>query len=191
MNNLESASQKNLTAPLMPFGLSALSRTSPMQPRHRLIESSMSQQQKIATAAAIAAADSPFALARREHHLSNAMHATTQSSMSQSQPATATTSMVTMQQQQQQQAANHHHALQLQQQPANAPAPPTVVQTDSQLKEYIESMIAYLTETVWKVVSWGLFVEHQLIFSFSLCINILKHETNSFASQVHKFATKT
>ena len=46
---------------------------------------------------------------------------------------------------------------------------------DMSFSAYIESILDHLTQTVYQVVSWALFAEHQLIFSFSVCINILKH----------------
>lgn len=48
--------------------------------------------------------------------------------------------------------------------------------SEEEFNEYIESVLLLLTQTVYKVVSWALFAEHQLIFSFSLSVNILKHD---------------
>ena len=39
---------------------------------------------------------------------------------------------------------------------------------------HINAIILKLTQTVYQTVSWALFAQHQLIFSFSLCANILK-----------------
>ena len=50
------------------------------------------------------------------------------------------------------------------------------VEAKAEFDGYIDSIIDSLTFTVYQVVSWALFVEHLLIFSFSLCVNILKHE---------------
>jgi dynein heavy chain len=57
---------------------------------------------------------------------------------------------------------------------------------DVQFKEYIDSVLFLLTHTVFKVVSWSLFAEHQLIFSFSVCINILRHKENTTSQKVTK-----
>jgi len=52
---------------------------------------------------------------------------------------------------------------------------------------YIESILDHLTHTVYQVVSWALFAEHQLIFSFSVCINILKHPASGDEQKIfHK-----
>ena len=50
-----------------------------------------------------------------------------------------------------------------------------IFSSESEFQNYIESIILRLTLTVYQVVSWGLFAEHQLIFSFSVCVNILRH----------------
>lgn len=57
-------------------------------------------------------------------------------------------------------------------------------QTESEFEAYIESILHFLTHTVYQVVSWALFAEHQLIFSFSLIINILKHFDNSSPERI-------
>jgi dynein heavy chain len=57
---------------------------------------------------------------------------------------------------------------------------------DVQFKEYIDSILFSLTHTVFKVVSWSLFAEHQLIFTFSICVNILRHKENSTNQKVSK-----
>ena len=59
---------------------------------------------------------------------------------------------------------------------------------DMSFSTYIESILDHLTQTVYQVVSWALFAEHQLIFSFSVCINILKHPGSGGDEQ--KIATK-
>lgn len=60
------------------------------------------------------------------------------------------------------------------------------IMNDAQFKEYIDSILFLLTHTVFKVVSWSLFAEHQLIFSFSVCVNILRHKENSTSQKVTK-----
>ncbi len=50
--------------------------------------------------------------------------------------------------------------------------------TENEFNEYIQSIMDNLTHTVYQVVSWALFAKHKLIFSFSLCLNILKHHKN-------------
>jgi len=52
---------------------------------------------------------------------------------------------------------------------------------------YIDSILNHLTQTVYQVVSWALFAEHQLIFSFSVCLNILKHPASGSEQKItHK-----
>jgi hypothetical protein len=51
---------------------------------------------------------------------------------------------------------------------------------DNDFDYNIESIISHLTYTVYQVVSWAMFAEHKLIFSFSISVNILKHETEIF-----------
>lgn len=48
-------------------------------------------------------------------------------------------------------------------------------QAEPDLDVYISSILSSLTYTVYQVVSWALFAEHQMIFSFALAVNVLKH----------------
>lgn len=50
-------------------------------------------------------------------------------------------------------------------------------------QSYVDSILDFLTHTVYQVVSWALFTEHQLIFSFSVCVNILKHALSEHTEQ--------
>ena len=50
--------------------------------------------------------------------------------------------------------------------------------TDEELNAYIEEILMSLTFTVYQVTSWTLFAEHQIVFSFSICSNILKHSVD-------------
>lgn len=52
-----------------------------------------------------------------------------------------------------------------------------------EFNKHVEAIINTLTHTVYQVVSWALFVEHKLIFSFSICVNILKHDNPEQISQ--------
>lgn len=52
-----------------------------------------------------------------------------------------------------------------------------------EFNKHVEAIISTLTQTVYQVVSWALFVEHKLIFSFSICVNILKHDNPEQISQ--------
>ena len=60
-------------------------------------------------------------------------------------------------------------------QPPNEDTAPNT-QRESDFDYHIESIIGTLTHTVYQVVSWGMFAEHKLIFSFSICVNILKND---------------
>jgi dynein heavy chain, axonemal len=51
-------------------------------------------------------------------------------------------------------------------------------------KVYINSIITMLTDMTYKVVSWSLFAEHQLTFSFSICANIFKHPLNESEQKI-------
>lgn len=50
---------------------------------------------------------------------------------------------------------------------------------DEDFASHVNSIIVNLTRTVYQTVSWALFAQHQLIFSFSLCANILKNSGGS------------
>lgn len=56
--------------------------------------------------------------------------------------------------------------------------------SDSEFKTYIDAIIYNLTQTVYQAVSWALFAQHQLIFSFSLCVNILKHNESQSVDRI-------
>lgn len=56
--------------------------------------------------------------------------------------------------------------------------------SEEEFKEYIETIVTHLTHTVYHVVSLALFNAHKLIFSFSLSINILKHEESSDSQKI-------
>lgn len=60
---------------------------------------------------------------------------------------------------------------------------------ENELDIYINSILDILTNTVYKVVSWVLFAEHQLLFSFSLCVNILKNNMTqeSISNDEHNY----
>ncbi|CAH2255707.1 dynein heavy chain 14, axonemal [Pelobates cultripes] len=47
------------------------------------------------------------------------------------------------------------------------------------IKRQIHDISNVLTENVYKIISSGLFTEHQLCFSFMLCANIMKHSSSS------------
>ena len=48
-------------------------------------------------------------------------------------------------------------------------------QEDEEFNGHVDQIISTLTHTIYQVVSWAMFAEHKLIFSFSICVNILKH----------------
>ena len=54
-----------------------------------------------------------------------------------------------------------------------------VFNSEEEFQEYIDAINMHLTQTVFQVVSWALFARHKLIFSFSLSLNILKHDQNT------------
>ena len=56
-------------------------------------------------------------------------------------------------------------------------------QADAEFNRHVELIINTLTHTVYQVVSWALFAEHKLIFSFSICVNILKHDNGEATCQ--------
>ena len=55
---------------------------------------------------------------------------------------------------------------------------------ETSFQSYVDTILDFLTHTVYQVVSWALFAEHQLIFSFSVCVNILKHPLNSTEQKI-------
>jgi len=55
---------------------------------------------------------------------------------------------------------------------------------ESDFDNYIEQIKELLTQTVYQVVSWALFAEHKLTFSFSISINILKDENNTSQEKI-------
>ncbi len=59
-----------------------------------------------------------------------------------------------------------------------------VFQSEDEFNKHISAIIELLTHTVYEVVSWGLFAEHQLMFTFSLTLNILKHNENKSADRI-------
>lgn len=61
---------------------------------------------------------------------------------------------------------------------------PRIFNSEAEFQAYIDSILLLLTHTVYQVVSWALFAEHQLIFSFSLSINILKHTENNSEQRI-------
>lgn len=54
---------------------------------------------------------------------------------------------------------------------------------DEEFNSHVSSIINILTYTTYQVVSWAMFAEHKLIFSFSICVNILKHDSPELADQ--------
>ena len=56
-------------------------------------------------------------------------------------------------------------------------------QLEADFDNHIESIINTLTHTVYLVVSWAMFAEHKLIFSFSISVNILKHHSVTVENQ--------
>jgi hypothetical protein len=59
-----------------------------------------------------------------------------------------------------------------------------VFQSEEEFNKHISAIIDLLTHTVYEVVSWGLFAEHQLMFTFSLTLNILKHNENKSVDKI-------
>jgi dynein heavy chain len=58
--------------------------------------------------------------------------------------------------------------------------------SEDEFNDYIESVMMHLTYTVYQVASWALFARHKLIFSFSLSLNILKHNQNMSSQKISK-----
>lgn len=59
-----------------------------------------------------------------------------------------------------------------------------VINKEQNFDLYIESILNSLTHTVFQVVSWALFAEHKLTFSFSICVNILKDQNNKSPEKI-------
>ena len=47
--------------------------------------------------------------------------------------------------------------------------------TEANLQAHLEQLIDVITETTHRHVTYGLFAQHQMIFSFLLCCNIMKY----------------